>query len=533
MRKVRLFVIITLIVVMIIISGCNNLTFDKGKGEETEAGGNLEPKTEISIALWELAQISPVNDPLSKRLEKQLNIKIKPVSIPATEYTQTYQIWAASGQLPDVFAVDAVNSQYYRNWVNKGIIRALPDNLSKYPNLTTYLNSSDFQYLKDNGKMYCIPRKTYDSTDYNFLDRVVAYRWDLAKEAGITKEPETFEEFADLLDAIIKKDPEKKDIQGFTCVNNILIGGFFWLYSSPSATSDGSGSDFKWIKEDGRYIPAVFSKSSVESLKMIRSYYNRGIIDKDILATRGEMAFDKFAQGKVAAVLSSSSVNSVDNSIFKQRWLKLHPNDKDFYDRVKFLKPLKSIDGKRYHAVFKSYWSESYIPATVSDQKMDKILKLFDYLATDEHLVMRRYGIESVDYSKVGEKYVKTSPKQDIELKYKYMSVLSTLLSWDGMFKIGPDYTSISEECQKAQTEFIEYVLKETIKQEYNIRLTYFSTPTKDGFTIFDSDDMFRVMISNKPVEKEWQDIIDEYKQKGLDKMIEEVNLKAKEMGIN
>lgn len=48
---------------------------------------------------------------------------------------------------------------------------------------------------KIDGTIYCIPRKSYPSQEWTSMDREIAYRWDLAKKAGITKEPTTWKEF--------------------------------------------------------------------------------------------------------------------------------------------------------------------------------------------------------------------------------------------------------------------------------------------------------------------------------------------------
>nr|WP_306220647.1 extracellular solute-binding protein [Cohnella sp. WQ 127256] len=488
---------------------------------------------EISVALWDLAENMTNDDPLVEELEKKLNITIKPVPIAVANYVQQIQMWASSGQLPDIFSVDAVNSQYYRNWRDRGVIQALPSDLSAYPYLEQYLNFPDLQDLKDDDKLYFIPRQTYDSTDYNLLDRIVIYRWDLAQQAGITKEPETWEEFRALLKAIVDNDPENKHITGLTSVGNLLLGGLFWLYSSPAATSDGSGSDFKWIKEDGKYIPAVFSKNSIESLKLLRDFYTSGLIDPDLPVTRGDMGRDKFAQGQAAALITAGgSMQAVDISIYKERWLKLHPAENAFYDKVKILKPLKAMDGNRYHPIFRTFWSESYISSKVDDKKMERILQLFNYMNSPEFLEMRRFGLKDVDYTKSDGKITVFDPSQSVLTKYKPFSSLANLLHWDGMFKLNPEFAGISPAAHAAQRELIDYSLKMTSKQDFDIRLTKMSTPTKDSFTIFDSDDMVRVMISKLPVEVIWQDIINGYKAKGLDRMIEEVNAKAKDMGI-
>lgn len=72
-----------------------------------------------------------------------------------------------------------------------------------------------------------------------------------------------------------------------------------------------------------------------------------------------------------------------------------------------------------------------------------------------------------------------------------------------------------------------------TRKQTFYSRLTYLSTPTKDGFSIYDNDDMIRVMLSKQPVEDAWEEIVKGYRAKGLDRLIEEVNQKVKEAGID
>ncbi|MFB9276450.1 extracellular solute-binding protein [Cohnella cellulosilytica] len=508
------------------LAGCSGSSSD-GRPPSAQS----EPM-EISVAFWDLAENMLQDDPALRLLEQKLNLTIKPIPIKIENYMQQIQMWASNGQLPDIFSVDAVNTQYYRSWRDRGVIKPIPDDLSAYPHLQAYLSLPGTDGLKDDGRLYFIPRQTYDSTDYNVLDRLVVYRWDLAQEAGIAKEPATWNEFRAMLKAIVDRDPENKHIRGLTANGNLLLGGLFWLYGSPAATSDGSGSDFKWIKEDGRYIPAVFSKHSIASLRLLRDFYASGLIDPDLPVTRGEMARDKFAEGKVAALILAGGAQKLDVSLYREGWLKHHPEDSAFYDKIKLLKPLPSIDGNRYHALFKTFWSESYISAKVDDRKMARILELFDYLNTDEFKEMRRFGLENADYVKEDGRITPLGTGASVVTKYKAFSTFANLLDWDGMYALNPDYAGISQGAKEAQRELVDYSMRTTRKQEYEPKLTQLSTPTKDGFTIFDSDDMIRVMISDLPVEAAWQTIIDGYKEKGLDRMIEEVNARAGELGL-
>mgnify|MGYP000859675516 CR=1 FL=1 len=44
---------------------------------------------------------------------------------------------------------------------------------------------------------------------------------------------------------------------------------------------------------------------------------------------------------------------------------------------------------------------------------------------------------------------------------------------------------------------------------------------------------MLNIMMGKEPVEKMWEELLNDYEAKGLSKMIEEVNEKAREMGLD
>src|SRR4029453_16400938 len=263
-----------------LLAACSSNGNEKpSESAATEAGNSgtagednpYKEPMEISIAFWDVeAEVAKIDkDPIMQDILKKFNIKIKPVNTTWDDYAQKIQMWAASGQLPDVFAIDAVGTQYQRKWVDQGVVAALPD-LTPYPNLAKYFEAPDIKGLAVDGKQYTIPRRMFPSVDWSALDRLVYYRWDLAQKAGITKEPETWDEFKAMLDAIVKADPEGKKITGLTAAQVKMIGGLFWLYGNPVATSDGSGADFKWIKEDGKFIPAVFSKNALPAIQNMK-----------------------------------------------------------------------------------------------------------------------------------------------------------------------------------------------------------------------------------------------------------------------
>ena len=205
-------------------------------------------------------------------------------------------MWATNGQLPDIFAGDFVAQSFYGNWIEQGVIRALPEDLSAYPNLAEHMQMERAQAAARDGKLYMIPRTTYGDITYSVLDRNVVYRWDLAQAAGITKEPETYEEFCDMIKAIIEADPEGKNISGMTQALPELIGGFVYPYAGII--------DKKWVAdEEGRFVPSYFADRDalVSAMQFARDMYTDGVIEKDIALAKLETSKEKYLQGQSAA----------------------------------------------------------------------------------------------------------------------------------------------------------------------------------------------------------------------------------------
>lgn len=540
MQKLRKFSTLTIILVLMagLLAGCG--TKDASNQEPNSNGGTgaasddpFKEHLEISVGFWDIDTIAPKfhEDKIFQDVMKKFNITIKPVNVTWDDYVQKYQMWAASGQLPDMFATDAIGTQYYRNWVNQGIVKALPEDLSAYPNLKEYFETPDIKGLSEDGKFYNVPRRMFPTVQWSVLDRPVLYRWDLAQQAGITKEPETWDEFKAMLQAIVDKDPEGKGITGLTSSTVKMLGGFFWLYGNAAATSDGSGSDFKWIKEDGKFIPAVFSKNALPALQNMREMYDNKLVDPDIALTKPDSAYDKFVSGKSAALLMGGGFKGIDQNVYEKRWKTVYP-DAEFTENVKILKPLKGPDGERYHPVFKTYWSESYFNAKMDDKKLDRIMRLYDYVLSEEGSTLLTYGIEGEDYKIEGDKKVPLH-EESLMLKYPAINTLLNLVTYNTSDTYAMDNPTITnKKIRQEAVDFIDWSIKNSKLPDYDIRLTYLSTPTKDKFSVLDHDDLLKVMLSKEPVEQAWNGILNNYKSKGLDQMIEEVNAKAKESGI-
>ncbi len=499
-----------------------------GSTEAAAQTDGFDEHMTITVAFWDAESgLAAADDAMRKTIEEKFNITFEAQNITWDDYQQKIQAWAASDSLPDIFAVDAIGTSNYYDWINDGLVAALPEDLSAYPNLESYLDADDIRTLKIDNQLYCIPRKTYPSTAWCVNDRFVMYRWDLAQKAGVTKEPATYDEFRDMIQKIIAADPEGKGIQGLTASGSHIIDGFIFPYSLPAAMSDASGSDYKWVKDaDGRWIPAYFAGDMVSSFQLARDMYKEGTIEADIALTKLQTAYDKFLTGQSAAILAAGTVQGQYHRLGKF-WAEAH-DGKDIWEDIKVLTLLPGKDGKTTYPVFRSSWSESYISSKVDDAKLQRILALYDFLVSDEGRLLVNMGLEG-DYTEENGVYKSTL---DVSISEKYpFKALSEMVEWN-LASWNVNYPSVAPSDAYRQEDLARVALAEkAFMPEFDMRLTYMSTPLKDKFIIKPSEDLLKVMMGDEPVEKMVEDLKAQYDANGLQEMIEEVNQKAKELG--
>lgn len=258
MKKANRFLALGLSVAMAagLLAGCGGAgSTPAGSAADPASGTDAGSKApvEVSIAIWGVEEaLSNPDDPVLKQIEEKTGVKLVPQNVTWDDSEQKIQLWATNGQLPDIFAGDFVAKSFYGNWIEQGVIRALPEDLSAYPNLAEHMQMERAQAAARDGKLYMIPRTTYGDISYSVLDRNVVYRWDLAQAAGVTKEPETYEEFADMIKRIVAADPEGKHISGMTQALPELIGGFVYPYAGII--------DKKWVADaSGKFAPSYFA----------------------------------------------------------------------------------------------------------------------------------------------------------------------------------------------------------------------------------------------------------------------------------
>ena len=492
------------------------------KAANSEVAESNEP-VEIVVGFWNVQEAlsGRENDDMLKILEEKTGVHLIPQDMSGSDYHEKVQLWATNGQLPDIFCGDFVGlgQSSFFDWVNQGVIRPLPEDLSKYPHLEEYMKMERAQQAMQDGKHYIIPRQSYGDITYSVLDRNIVYRWDLAQKAGVTKEPENWDEFRDMMKKIIEADPENKNIGGMCQTGSKILAGVMYPY--------GGVLEKKWIiNDEGKVIPSVFDGDVKAVMNLARDMYNEGTIMKDITQVKGSSAKDAFLQGRAAAMAFNDGPASLYT--LGRDYEKLY--GRDFLEDVRFAPIFPGADGNKWYFVDTEAWSETYISSKVDDEKMDAILRLFDFLISDEGKTLMFCGIEGEDFEMVDGRPVM---KDGIVLSEKYPFALMNNLAvhnptnWDEKFP-----TSIPEEYHAENRKRHKDAVENGVLPEICDSAMLISTPLKDKFYYNPHEDFYRIMMGTEDVNKMVDDTMKEYRDKGLEEMLEEVNKEAKEKGI-
>ncbi|WP_274653828.1 extracellular solute-binding protein [Paenibacillus humicola] len=494
----------------------------------TAADDPFKDHLDISVSWWGIGVAFQKHDEVLQKLEKDFNVTLKPMDIGWDNYKEKSQVWAAAGQLPDIITSSITNDNpaTYNQWVSQGLIHALPDDLSKYPNVEKVAKAPDVQGIYRDGKLYAIPRMTYPNTDMWAVDRAIFVRKDWMDKLGI-KDPQSFDEFEAMLKAFADKDPDgngKKDTTGI--VMNTL--GYFKSVFVPTFPQFGNQS---WLKEDGKWIPFYASKQMDNVVVQARKMYTDGALDPDFAVEKAGEANQKFYQNKAGAF--AFSVDSVKGATgVKAEWEKNNPGQ-NFFDHVKLLHLWPAADGTIYRHTTTSWWSESMINADVDDAKLDRILRIYDWLLSPQGQELFNYGIEGKDYTKSGDTVTVTRPKDasghyvDLKQEYPSMDVISQLAMWRNAASL-EDTPANRAAFGDKEVQFVQDELNWQMKNAKPIPTAFdiftMSTPAKDKLSAINFDDDFTRMILSKedPVQM-WHQIVKGYDGKGLQQAISEV----------
>ena len=381
------------------LSGCGKTT--GGKDKYDKEGRLILNLKNVYFDTWDGV------DTYTEVINKKFNVKITPSNYDYASWDEMVNTAINGNNLTDAihFNLKAYNfGSTYEKWVQNLMLKALPDDMSKWPNLEQMLNNvSNIDALKINGKLYGIPvMNDIVNTDKDFSNFTYVYRRDWVKaidkmnenKAGYTplyKEGDvyTWDEFNRLVNALlINIDTVSGSKQASVMVDE--------SWGFPSITNFYKDVPHCFTKDEtGKAINAFTSDKYIAGLEKSKQFVSNKYYSQDQFNFVANKAKELYLGGQAAILYDNYSLA---NYITLRKSFKKNQKTVDVNDGTALLK-IKDPNG--YYALegTENWFSMTMFNYDISDTKLNKILDILDYLLSEEGTKLAIYGIEGYDYT--------------------------------------------------------------------------------------------------------------------------------------
>ncbi|WP_138755636.1 extracellular solute-binding protein [Paenibacillus sinopodophylli] len=402
--KKKLFGLLAIVVVAsMMLAACsqNNKpsnTATNAPDSQTEQTENTAP-VEVTLFAVQEPNIDLATNKFTKFVEEKFNIKLKFETTPPDGAKEKRQISLASGDYPDAYMLPGYVDQFTQADVVKygkqGVLVPLNDLIDKYaPNIKAAMEKdSDLKAFNTapDGNIYGLvaysqcfhcsyPNKMWINTKW--LDKLQL------------EMPKTPEEFKAVLSAFKTKDPNGNGVADEVPLSGsiedfgvrvipFLMNGFVY------------DDDRNYLNLNGGKVESAALKPEwKEGLTYIKSLYDEGLIDPGAFAQNSE-AFKKIGENGDAQILGAGA--GMHPAIF----VNIDVGNKNSAD----YNPVPPLTGP--HGSFATHDGGGVAPGAkfvitnkASEEQQIALIKLVDYMFTEEGQTNSASGMEGIDWRK-------------------------------------------------------------------------------------------------------------------------------------
>jgi putative aldouronate transport system substrate-binding protein len=402
--KVRLLSLVAATSMLLtVFTGCS--------GEKEEAPTNSDGVKETAISMlfaWNggAGQVpeDQVNNPVAKKIKEKTGVTINVQTITTSE-TEKLNMMFASGDVPDLvnapyWGTDGGEGMAIKKAAVEGLIMPLNDLVGKYPNVQRMMTEGiakdfkefDLEPKEYNGNKYIIPQQTPRSeADIISWAYNVWARKDILDSLKVNPaDIDSSEKLYDLMKKV--KAGDFKDANGKPVITAGAWGNG-WDYGSflTSFTRQGI-SGFRQV--DGKLASWEFDPLENQKALYMRKLVSEGLFDPEAFTQTDTVAKEKMATGRVALFGGHYPAlrDFMSSTLYKSN------------PEMKFVAvgPLKDADGKGRVQIEKK--GRGGFPAMFigkNSKNADAVLKVIDYINSDEGLLLATYGVEGTHYTMV------------------------------------------------------------------------------------------------------------------------------------
>lgn len=324
-----------------------------------------------------------------KEIEKRLGIKVEWTTVSGLERETPFGLLMASNELPD-FIVD-INPLLLEEFGRKGALIPLNALMEDMPNLQK-LFEADVQakpsITSEDGNVYFFPRLMEPATRY-WPGLMIRKDW--LDELGLAL-PTTTDEYFDALLAIKEGIPGVTKAFTGTDSTEGALRTLIWAFGV-GARGTGNGNDDFFVEDDVIKFGANDPRYR-DALAYLNKMYAAGLIDTEMTTNQATNTRTNMVTGASASTFGSFSGNlSAFNGLLEAdgKGTPLVP-----------LAPLYGPTGERTSMGHHTSIDLGYGGAiTSTSDKAEAVVKLFDYLYSDEGRELLYWGVEGETFEMV------------------------------------------------------------------------------------------------------------------------------------
>ena len=406
MKKNLFCTLLAAMMVATCMSGCGNTASDSQSSQEgasastdsasTESGESEEnPYAEhLSFEVFTIDGSEDMMEyPLVAEACEKFNFDFEIQLVAWDNWDDVTRTLAATDSFPEVIAWYNLNYSEYVEWAQEGVFKAIPNDLSAYPNLEALTEKyTIFDKLKVDGNLYAFP-KIKNNNPYNEYDSYMfAYRRDWAKAMGLDYEPVqdlTWDEFKEYLQKVKTEDPGN-------------LGDKLIPFDFENGANSWCGFARKWNPYisgykmvDGQYVWGAPDPTSLDAIYEIKELYDTGLLAADSYTDANNAGKERFLAGRSAVLYSN-----LGPAILQTTVNDMVANIDGFEEEDLGLFTIKMEDGKYAVSQMDEWWGSFAFNHTCRDEVMDRWLAVGNWLLEDEQIEKYAYGVEGEDWTK-------------------------------------------------------------------------------------------------------------------------------------
>ncbi|TVY08379.1 extracellular solute-binding protein [Paenibacillus cremeus] len=368
------------LILAMLVAACSPTGGSSGAGQGTPAQGTPAQGTgtaarddqkplDLKVMSFLYFQVPDMKNAVWTEIQKKLNVNLTVDWVPQSDYTSKLDIVLASGDLPDI--IDSPENYLPTvNAAKQGLFWDLTPFLGDYkdyPNLKKIVPEWS-KYFKIDGKLYSLP---LTRPKLNVIPQI---RKDWLDKLGLPM-PQTMDEFAADLKQIVQKN---------MAGNGNTIGMEFNDYYSRAF-----GTNEPVNNSEGGLIYPFLTKNYTDFVAWYRDRYADGVLPKEFSVMKGAQLQDMFTSGSSASYVWNIYHAWTATDALRKKGM----TDANVDSLI--------MKGPKGYALERTVGSGGYILISkkVPEDKVKRILKMFDQSADPALLDLFTYGIEGVDFT--------------------------------------------------------------------------------------------------------------------------------------